>query len=139
MTRSERLASTGKGFEENCESKSSQLESEDKSSQSESEDKSSSDSLSDQSSSDDITGEEDNDNIGDDDGCLDEALPGHTYAVSQEAIETCLSSSGEICNKSRALKRLYRETLDSGLDSTSVPSKGSFTDTDGSFKYQKSD
>lgn len=135
MTRSERLASTGKGFEGNCESKSSQLESEDKSSQSESEDKSSSDSLSDQSSSDDITGEEDSDNIG---GCLNEALPGNTYAVSQEAIETCLSSSGEICNKSRALKRLYRETLDSGLDSTSVPSKGSFTDTDGSFKYQKS-
>lgn len=106
MTRSERLASTGKGFEGNCESKSSQLESEDKSSQSESEDKSSSDSLSDQSSSDDITGEEDSDNIGDDDGCLDEALPENTYAVSQEAIETCMSSSGEICNKSRALKRL---------------------------------
>lgn len=79
MTRSERLASTGIGFEENCESKSSQLESEDKSSQSESEDKPSSDSLSDQSSSDDITGEEDSDNIGDDDGCLDEALPGNTY------------------------------------------------------------
>lgn len=103
MTRSVRLALTGKGFEENCESMSSQLESEDKSSQSESEDKSSSDSL---SSSDDITGEEDSDNIGDDDGCLDEALPGNTYAVSQEAIETCMSSSGEICNKSRALKRL---------------------------------
>lgn len=106
MTRSVRLALTGKGFEENCESMSSQLESEDKSSQSESEDKSSSDSLSDQSSSDDITGEEDSDNIGDDDGCLDEALPENTYAVSQEAIETCMSSSGEICNKSRALKRL---------------------------------
>lgn len=106
MTRSVRLASTGKCFEENCESMSSQLESEDKSSHSELEDKSSSDSLSDQSSSDDITGEEDSDNIVDDVGCLDEALPENTYAVSQEAIETCMSSSGDICNKSRALKRL---------------------------------
>lgn len=105
MTRSVRLASTGKCFEENCESMSSQLESE-ISQVNQNRKISRALTVVDQSSSDDITGEEDSDNIGDDDGCLDEALPENTYAVSQEAIETCMSSSGEICNKSRALKRL---------------------------------
>lgn len=130
MTKSERLAATGKGFEENCESKSSQ---------SESEDKSSSDSLSDQSSSDDITGEEDSDIIGDDYGCLDEVLPENTNAVSQEAKETCMSPSGNICNKRRALPRSDREEIpDSGIESmTSVPSEGSCTDTDDLSNYQK--
>lgn len=131
MTKSERLASTGKSFEGKSDSESDK---------SESEDESSSDSLSDQSSSEDITGDEECYNYGDDDfisddgGLSDETSPQNAIEESQVSKETRMSApdlNDGPCNKRRALPRPERETLDSGIDSlTSVPSEGSFTDTD---------
>lgn len=131
MTKSERLASTGKSFEGKSDYESDQ---------SESEDESSSDSSSDQSSSEDITGEEecstdeDSDIIGDDDEFSGETSPGNINAESQVAMETCMSTpkdSDGTSNKRRALPRPEREILDSGIESlTSVSCEGSFTDTD---------
>lgn len=131
MTKSERLASTGKSFDGKSESESDQYESEDESS---------SDSSSDQSSSEDITGEEecsndeDNDIISVDDEYSDETSPLNTFTESQVAMETRMPAPGlndGPCNKRRALPRQERETLDSGIESlTSAPSEGSFTDTD---------
>lgn len=131
MTKSERLASTGKSFEGKSDSESDK---------SESEDESSSDSLSDQSSSEDITGDEECYNYGDDDfisddgGLSDETSPQNAIEESQVSKETRMSApdlNDGPCNKRRALPRPERETLDSGIDSlTSVPSEGSFTDAD---------
>lgn len=131
MTKSERLASTGKSFDGKSESESDQYESEVESS---------SDSSSDQSSSEDITGEEecsndeDNDIISVDDEYSDETSPLNTFTESQVAMETRMPApdlNDGPCNKRRALPRQERETLDSGIESlTSAPSEGSFTDTD---------